>query len=94
MAVMASRYYGCPFHVSRGVTQGGPLSPCIFNVVVDAIFFHWVGLVTENKASPDGFKYTVGEDSESFFSSNDVLVASTNLVWMQWDFNIIIGIFK
>ena len=26
----------------RGVTQGDPLSPTIFNVVVDAVVQHWV----------------------------------------------------
>ena len=29
------------------VTQGGPLSPTIFNVVVDAVVRHWVtGVIT------------------------------------------------
>ena len=26
----------------RGVTQGDPLSPSLFNVVVDAVVRHWV----------------------------------------------------
>lgn len=29
--------YGAPFKADRGVTQGGPLSPKIFNIMVDAI---------------------------------------------------------
>ena len=34
-------YYGAPFCIDRGVTQGYPLLPTIFNVVVDAVFCHW-----------------------------------------------------
>ena len=33
-------YYGLPFHGEIGVTQGDPLSPTIFNVVVVAVFRH------------------------------------------------------
>ena len=39
-AVLVSRaneYYGKPFAVYRGDTQGGPLFPSNFNVMVDAI---------------------------------------------------------
>ena len=41
----ASRYYGCLFHGYQGVTQGDPLSPRIFNIVVNMIIRSWVGLV-------------------------------------------------
>ena len=33
----AAGYYGRPFKSERGVAQGGPLSPTIFNLVMDAI---------------------------------------------------------
>ena len=33
----AARYYGRVFKAKRGVTQGGPLSPTIFNLMVDAV---------------------------------------------------------
>ena len=32
------------------MTQGDPLSPTIFNVVVDAVIFHWVTVVTPTEA--------------------------------------------
>ena len=41
-------YYKAPFHRERGVTQGNPLLPTIFNVVVETVVCHWEYLlVTE-----------------------------------------------
>ena len=42
MVARAGRYYGTDFKGERGVTQGDPLSPTIFNVVVDTVVRHWV----------------------------------------------------
>ena len=33
----AGKYFGRPFRMERGVTQGDPVSPKIFNIVVDAV---------------------------------------------------------
>ena len=38
-------YYVEPFHGDRDVTQGEPLSPTIFNMVVGAVVRHWDSLV-------------------------------------------------
>ena len=42
MAAKAGGYYGPTFQSHRGVTQGDPLLPTIFNVVVDAVICNWV----------------------------------------------------
>ena len=42
MVARAGGYYGAAFKGERGVTQGAPLSPTIFNVVVDAVVRHWL----------------------------------------------------
>ena len=48
MVSRAGGYYGEVFKGARGVMQGDPLSPTIFNVVVDAVVRHWIdGLVAE-----------------------------------------------
>ena len=44
MVERAGVYYGTGFKGARGVTQGDPLSPTIFNVVVDTVVSHWVTL--------------------------------------------------
>ena len=41
MVAQTGGYYIETLHRERGVPQGGPLSPTIFNVVVDAVFQHW-----------------------------------------------------
>ena len=40
-------YYGTAFQGARGVTHVDPLSPTIFNVVVDAVVRHWVTVMVE-----------------------------------------------
>ena len=47
MVTRAGGYYGEPFHGKRGLTQGDPLLPTIFNVVVDAVLCHWESLMAE-----------------------------------------------
>ena len=47
MVAWAGGYYGTGFKGARGVTQGDPLSPTIFNVVVDEVVLHWVTMSVE-----------------------------------------------
>ena len=42
MVARAGGYYGTAFKGGLGVTKGDPLSPTIFNVVVDTVVCHWV----------------------------------------------------
>jgi hypothetical protein len=37
----ASGNYGTPFKAGRGVTQGGPLSAKLFNILVNAVAHEW-----------------------------------------------------
>ena len=54
MVVRAEGYYGTGFKGARGVTQGDPLSPTIFNVVVDVVVRHWVTLAVEEAEKMGG----------------------------------------
>ena len=47
-------YYVETFFRERCVTQGEPLCPTIFNVVVDAVFCHWEFLVAERSGGVGG----------------------------------------
>ena len=60
---------------------------------MDVIVCHWVGLVSKNKVISDGFGCTVEEEAE-FFYAYDGTIASTNLMWPQWSFVMLIGLFE
>ena len=47
MVARAGGYYGAALKGACGVTQGDPLSPTIFNVVVDAVVRQWVTVMVE-----------------------------------------------
>ena len=49
MVARTGGYYGAPFRGERGVTQGDPLLPTIFNVVVDAVVCHWESLMVAER---------------------------------------------
>ena len=53
MVARAGGYYGKSFKGFRGVTQGDPLYPTIFNVVVDTVVRQWVDEILE-KAGGQG----------------------------------------
>ena len=56
MVDIARLYYNTPFKFHQGVTQGGPLSLTIFNMVFGAFICHWVTIVLGEEAGPDGFR--------------------------------------
>ena len=49
MTIMARAggYYGVAFNGACGLTQVYPLSPTIFNVVVDVVVRHWLMVMVE-----------------------------------------------
>ena len=96
MAARAGGYYGKAFKGARGVTQGDPLSPTIFNVVVDAVVRHWIeGLITETKEK--GETGREGRHQSAVFYADDGMVGmlpsligilicsmSSTFTLMQW----------
>ena len=61
--------------------------------MVEMIIHHWVGLMVENKAGPDGFGYMVA-DKMTIFYAYYRQIGFNNTVWLQWVFDIIIGLFE
>ena len=45
MVARAGSYYRAAFAGARGVTQGDPLSPTMFNVVLVVVVRHWVSVM-------------------------------------------------
>ena len=49
----AGGYYSEPFRGKRSVTQGDPLLPTIFNVMVETVVHHWEYLMAEGSGRDD-----------------------------------------
>ena len=54
MVAHTGGFYGASLKSFWGVTQGYPLSPTIFNKVVDAVVCNWVSLVAGGVSEPYG----------------------------------------
>ena len=91
MVARAGGYSGTVFRGERGLTQGDPLSPTIFNVVVDAVVRNWVqGVVEEVEAR--GELGQEGRHQASLFYDDDGMVASSDPAWFQGTFNALVGL--
>eukprot|EP00957_Ditylum_brightwellii_P161158 12270982-Ditylum_brightwellii.AAC.1 len=88
----ASGQYRVPFRAERGVTQGRPLSPKLFNFVVDAIFREWLRQVVGDEAAKSG----VGEAVQGMlpcFYADDGAVCDRQHRRLQQSTNILVELF-
>ena len=92
MVARAGQYYGTDFKGERGVTQGDPLSPTIFNVVVDTVVRQWLLLATQ-EAERRGERGRERRHQAALFYADDGMIASTDPRWLQWAFTILVGLF-
>ena len=92
MVARAGQYYGKGFKGEQGVTQGDPLSPTIFNVVVDAVVRHWLLLATQ-EAERRGERGRERRHQAALFYADDGMVALSDPCWLQWAFPILVGLF-
>ena len=83
MVAWARGYYGAPFKRFCGGGKGDPLSPTIFNVVVDAVLQHWIAVVEDTEgvldpgaAAMEGFGQYV-QSLEAYFMQNTGLSRCT-----------------
>ena len=91
MVARAGGYYGEAFKGERGVTQGDPLSPTIFNVVVDAVVRHWIdGIVDETEEK--GETGREGRHQSAVFCADDIMVVSSDPAWLQGAFSALVAI--
>ena len=92
MVARAGGYFGLPFKGYRVVTQGDPLSPTLFNVVVDAVIRHWVTVVASTKEGMGGLDLLI-QDMTTYFYTNDGLVTSPQLEILQRSFDVLTSLF-
>ena len=72
-----SERLGTQFKSCPGVTQGGPLSPKLFNIVVDAIVMEWLCQVLGEEASMMGIGASI-RYFVALFYAGDGYLASTD----------------
>jgi hypothetical protein len=90
----ASVNYGMPFQAGRGITQGGPLSAKLFNVLVDAVAREWLRELREGSAlKPDKIDHLMATFFAIFYV-NDAYLASCNPEFLQRALNVIVGHFS
>ena len=92
MVCRAGGRYGRVFRARRGVTQGGPLSPTIFNIMVDAVVREWL----QNTLTPEDAKLAIQDVRKlmAAFYADDGLVASRDPVRLQQAFNELTALFE
>ena len=86
-------YYGSLFKEYRGVTQGNPLSPTIFNMVVDAVIHHCLVMVAGEYAGLEGFGRAV-QNMDTLFYEEDRLLASPQPARLKEALYILTGLFN
>ena len=79
--------------VARGVTQGDPMSPTIFNVVVELVFCQWVTVAIKD-SEKRGERGKEGRQQASLFYTDNGMVASSDPRWLKWAFNALVGLFE
>ena len=92
MVTRAGSYYGKGFKGERGVTQGDPLSPTIFNVVVDTVVRHWLTIAVQ-EAERRVEREREGQHQAALVYADDGMLASSDPRWLQWAFTQLVGLF-
>ena len=93
LACRTGGYYGSVFSAGRGVTQGGPFSPRIFNVVVDAVVREWLRQSLGEEAARHGLGDLVATIMVAFYADDGVLSARCP-EWLQESFTTLVGLFE
>ena len=75
------------------MTQGDPLSPTIFNMVVDVVVRQCVTVMVEG-AEERGKHEQEGRHKNSLFYADDDMVASSDPRWLHGKFSTLVGLFN
>ena len=76
----ASKLFGRPFGTERGVTQGDPVSPTIFNIVVDSMIREVMLELCGHQKAHHGMGWAVGEHNTVLYAG-DGRIAGSNTIW-------------
>ena len=87
------RYYDRPFKMGQGVTQGDPVPPTIFNIVVNAVVRATLWEVYGPWEALHGLGWPAGNQKIVTYVDDDH-VAGRNPIWMQGILTTLVQMFE
>ncbi len=96
-AIMVCRVagsYGTAFKAGRGVTQGGPLSVKLFNILVDAVVHEWVWQLEGGGDYKEGKLVALTATFFANFYINDAYLASRDEGFLQHALTLLVDLFQ
>jgi hypothetical protein len=87
-------YYGTPFKAGRGVTQGGPLSAKLFNILVDAVIREWFWQLQESGGYEEDELFGMMAAFFAIFYVDNAYLASWDAGFFQHALDILVNLFK
>ena len=94
MVCRASGYYGTAFKAGRGVTQGGPLSAKLFNILVDAVVREWIWELREGGEFEEDEILEFMATFFAIFYVDDAYLASRDAGFLQHALDILVDLFE
>jgi hypothetical protein len=83
MVCCAVGNYNMAFKAGRGITQGGPLSAKLFNILVNAVVHEWVRLLEEDGDYEEGELAALTSTFFAFFYVANTYLASWDAGFLQ-----------
>ncbi len=93
MVCRASGYYRALFHAGRGITQGGPLSAKLFNILVDAVPWECFRRLHEESVLGEEESDHLMETFFAVFYVDDAYLASRDPAFLQRAIDLIVKLF-
>ena len=90
----ASGKYGTPFKAGHGVTQGGPLSAKLFNIMVDAVVRDWLCILRDEMDMEGEELDLMMEALYTIFYVDDAYIAARDPIFLQQAIDILITTFE
>ena len=82
-----------PFKASRGVTQGGPLSAKLFNILVDAVVWEWMRQLEQDGDYDEEQAAELMATFFAIFYVDDAYLASRDAEFLQHALTLLVDLF-